>query len=203
MKIRTITPARTALVAAATAALLGSMLVVSPAQAATNDQTDPKTAEALQAGVTESSRTFDGAVARSEGASTADIEDFATGWTIAGGTVQNAPVDRDLVQAVAARADVILACTGKNRWDYTGLQLNVYLNSCNTNKLLGAIATGAGATVAVGIITGATGLGAAAAGIIAAGLGVAGGILTICAANGRGVAIHNIAPGPVVWCNGQ
>lgn len=108
-----------------------------------------------------------------------------------------------MVQAVADQSGVIRACAGKNRWDYTGLQLNVSLNSCNTNRLLGAIASGAGAATVVGIITAATGIGGAAAGIIAGGLAIAGGILTSCAAKGRGVAIHNIAPGPVVWCNGQ
>ena len=188
---------------ATTFAIAVSAAVASPAQAATEDQLDPETTDALQTGITPGSRTFDGAIARAAGASPENIEAFATGWVIAGGTAQHAPVDREMLQAVAAQSAVIRACAGKNRWDYTGLQLNVYLNSCNTTRLLGAIASGAGAATVVGIITAATGIGGAAAGVIAGGLAIAGGILTSCAAKGRGVAIHNIAPGPVVWCNGQ
>ncbi|KTR03620.1 hypothetical protein [Curtobacterium luteum] len=146
---------------------------------------------------------FDGAAARAAGADASDIDDFATGWVIAGGRVENATVDEALVKKVQLSADVARACSGRNRWDYTGIQLNIYLNSCNTTRLLGAIGAGAGGATLVGIVTAATGLGAAAADALAGGLAIAGGVLTSCSAKGRGVAIHNIPPGPVVWCNGQ
>ncbi|MEK6311027.1 MAG: hypothetical protein V4737_06250 [Curtobacterium sp.] len=182
--------------------MLGAAVL--PAAPASASSAGPASApHGLEAGISTVDRLFDGAAARAAGADASTVDDFATGWVIAGGRVENVTVNDTLVEAVLDSGDVARACSGRNRWDYTGIQLNIYLNSCNTTRLLGAIGAGAGGATLVGIVTAATGLGAAAAGAIAGGLAIAGGVLTSCSAKGRGVAIHNIPPGPIVWCNGQ
>lgn len=195
-------PTNRSILGLAAVCVLGAAVL--PAAPASASSAGPASApHGLEAGISTVDRLFDGAAARAAGADASTVDDFATGWVIAGGRVENVTVNDTLVEAVLDSGDVARACSGRNRWDYTGIQLNIYLNSCNTTRLLGAIGAGAGGATLVGIVTAATGLGAAAAGAIAGGLAIAGGVLTSCSAKGRGVAIHNIPPGPIVWCNGQ
>lgn len=209
MRLFTITPGRTALVAATAAALFGSMLVGSPAQAA---ETTPSasagaiteaTVQSLFDATDRTTNQFDGAIARQDGVDLATVDSYATGFAATGGTVQNATVNRDQAEKLRAAAVDIQACAGKNRSDYTGLQLNVYLNSCNTNKVLVLIGGGVSVISALTAILGVTGLGAAACAALAGLLALAGTFLGLCASNGRGTVIHNIPPSSVTWCNSQ
>ncbi len=183
-------------------ALVASVASVSPAHAAPSDPSAASLGAALSSAIG-SDGVFDGDRARAIGVSTEAVDAFATGRSLVGLASRHAAVDRQLVDEVERSTAVVRACAGKNRWDHTGIQLNVYLNSCNTTRLLGVLGASAGVATAIGIITAATGLGGAAAGIIAAGLAVAGGVLTACSSRGRGTVIHNIPPGSVVWCNNQ
>lgn len=204
-------PPRTALAAVLTTALCASLLVASPATASpptTGKETataslSTETSEALEAAIDRRSGTFDGSTAREAGVPSSVADDFATGWVAGGKTAENADIDPAELAAARQAVSDVRACAGRNRWDYTGIQLNVYLNSCNTTRLIGLINTGSGVATIAAAITAFTGLGVAIAGALAGVLGVAGGILTTCSARGRGIVVHNIPPGPVVWCNGQ
>ncbi|WP_420368654.1 hypothetical protein [Curtobacterium sp. L1-20] len=204
-------PPRVALAAVATSALCASLLVASPATAAPDTTTleaargslSAETSERLEAAIDRRTDTFDGAAARKSGVPSSITDDFATGWVAAGKSATNAVVDSDELAAARRVVPDVRACAGRNRWDYTGIQLNVYLNSCNTTRVIGLINTGSGVATLAAAITAFTGLGVAIAGALAGVLGIAGGVLTTCSARGRGIVIHNIPPGPVVWCNGQ
>lgn len=209
MKTVTATPGRMALIAATAAALLSSMLVASPAEAA---ETAPSaTAPALTEATVQSlfdatdrtANLFDGAVARQDGVDPATVDSYATGFVATGGSVRNATVDEDQAEELRTAAADVQACVGRNRYDYTGLQLNVSLNSCNTNRVSSLIGGGAGVVGALTAILGVTGLGAAACGALAGFLAVAGAFLGLCASNGRGTVIHNIPPSSITWCNSQ
>jgi hypothetical protein len=208
LKLAMITPGRTALVAAATAALLGSMLVASPANATeTTPTTSPAIAEAtvqsLFDATDQTTHQFDGAIARQDGVDAALVDSYATGFAATGGIVRNATIDSDQIAKLHSAAVDIQSCTGKNRYDYTGLQLNVYLNSCKTNALLYVIGGGVSVIGSITAILGVTGLPAAATAALAGLLAVAGTFLGVCSSKGRGTVIHNIPPSTITWCNSQ
>ncbi|WP_121368111.1 hypothetical protein [Frondihabitans australicus] len=131
------------------------------------------------------------------------VDDFATGWSAAGREVTNATVDTVTVSMALAAEPRVRACVGKNSYDYTGLQLNAYMNSCNSAKFLGLITSGAGLATIAAVVTAATGVGAVVAGTIAGAMTVASGAVTTCTARGRGMVAHNIPPTVAVWCNNQ
>ncbi|WP_022907060.1 hypothetical protein [Curtobacterium sp. B18] len=200
----TITPRRTALVAVAAAALFGSMLVAAPANAAPRSAADPLSdadTTALFAGVDTTTRTFDAAIARAAGADTSLVAEFAAGYVAGGGAVQHIRVDPDVVAATEGIG--IDGCSGKSSFDVTGLQANLYLNSCVSNDVVGKLTQGAGVAAVVALISAETGVGAVAAGIVTGLLTIGAGALASCNAKGRGTVSHNIAGSAIVWCNGQ
>lgn len=157
----------------------------------------------LESAVEAKTENFDGALALRAGVSTALVNDFATGWRAAGRTTTNATINAAEVTAITNAEPSPRACAGKNSADHSGLQYNYYLNSCNSLKLVGALAIGAGTATITAIIMAATGVGGAVAGIVAGALGVAGGIVTVCSSNGRGLVAHILQFTNVVWCNNQ
>lgn len=186
--------------------LVGTALIASPAAAS------PSGADSAPGGVPGTTwaalddaigmdGVFDGAQARAGGAAAWMVDDFATGWAATGNPVRAASVDRVLVEAVESAS--ARACVGRNRLDYTGLQLNAYLNSCNSAKLLGMVSSAAGVGVIAAAVTSWTGVGGLAAGTIAGTFAVSAGLIQTCSANGRGMAAHMIPPTAVMWCNNQ
>ncbi|ROQ37313.1 hypothetical protein EDF46_2769 [Frondihabitans sp. PhB188] len=158
---------------------------------------------ALDEAVDRENRLFDGDLARRAGVTETVITDFATGWVAAGNRAENSTLDAKELMALQGSELTVLACAGKNRVDHTGLQYNYYLNSCNTSKLVSAIAVGAGAAAIAAVIMAATGVGAVAAGIVAGALTIAGGVIGMCSSKGRGIVAHIIQYTNVVWCNNQ
>lgn len=197
-----------ATVSVAVSALFTTTLGTAPANAtpartpATSSALPPEATTALEAAIS-ATGTFDGRRAISAGVTQSTADDFATGWAAAGKPTRNASIDQAVIAKVREALPSLRACSGKNRWDYTGIQLNIYLDSCNTTRVARILGTAGGVTAAAAAITAVTGIGLAVAGTFAGLLTIAGGIVTICSARGKGVAIHNIPPGPAVWCNGQ
>lgn len=196
--------ARTITVTAAAALLGASTMIPIPASASTvraDETTIPDATWSALNGAISSSHVFDGQVATSAGVAPELVNDFATGWAAAGGSVSDATLDGRILAAAEAAAP--RACTGRNSLDYTGIQLNAYLNSCNSARLLGMVNQGAGVAVIAAAVTGWTGVGGVAAGTIAGVFAISGGLITTCSARGRGMAAHMIPPTAVMWCNNQ
>jgi hypothetical protein len=195
--------------AVALAALAGSALFSDPAMAEGTATISPRTGlsqqswQELYGAVDEASETFDGARAESSGADPRIVEDFAAGWSASGNRSVNVAVDQQRVEEIRALLPKARTCTGKNSSDYTGLQLNLYLNSCNSAKILGLVSGGAGIATIAAVVTSATGVGGVVAGTIAGTLAIMSGALTTCTANGRGMVAHNIPPTAALWCNNQ
>lgn len=139
-------------------------------------------------------------MATSAGVAPELVNDFATGWAVAGGSVSDATLDGRILAAAAAAPR---ACAGRNSLDYTGIQLNAYLNSCNSARLLGMVNQGAGVAVIAAAVTGWTGVRGVTAGAIAGVFAISGGLITTCSARGRGMAAHMIPPTAVMWRNNQ
>ncbi|WP_144760968.1 hypothetical protein [Curtobacterium sp. 9128] len=201
MSISSIRRTRAVLVIGAVTSVLAASLVASPAVAA--DQAPSAVSDSSWSALDRAidGSTFDGRTALEAGVDPALVEDFATGWAITGKPTENVDVDVDLVRElgqISARA-----CSGKNRLDYTGIQLNAYLDSCNSSKLLGMVQQAAGVGVIAAAITSWTGVGGLAAGTIAGALAISAGVLQVCSSNGRGIAAHMIPPTAVMWCNNQ
>lgn len=197
----------TILASAATVAIAASALVASPATASARTPAEPprlaeRTVQALYDATDPRTHVFDGGEARASGVEAGLVDDYATGFAATGGSIRGATVDSARLSALRAAGDV-RACSGRTRSDYTGAQLNVYLSSCNTNRLLAVIGGGTGVVGTIAGILAPTGLGAAAAGALAGVLAVAGAFLGVCAAKGRGTVIHNIPPSTITWCNSQ
>lgn len=207
MKLLTRSTGHSALVAATTGILLGSMLAASPANASEGPSTPSAitetTVQSLFRATDQTTHRFDGSIALKSGVNRTTVDSYATGFAATGGTVQNAAVDRNQVEKLRAAAADTRACSGKNRYDYTGLQLNVYLNSCNTNSMLYSIGGGVTVIGSITAILGVTGLPAAATAALAGLLAVAGTFLGVCSSKGRGTVIHNIPPSSITWCNSQ
>lgn len=189
---------------AAGAVICASISVGAPANAASLQSSGEAVPEATWTALDDAiSKTgvFDGAAAASAGASSELINDFATGWAATGGTVTHASVDESMLNV--AEAATPRACVGRNSLDYTGIQLNAYLNSCNSSRVLGMVNQGAGVGVIAAAVTSWTGVGGVAAGAIAGALAISSGLITTCTAKGRGMAAHMIPPTAVMWCNNQ
>lgn len=156
-------------------------------------------AQALGSAVDEPSRTFDGAVARAAGASADEVTSFAAGWLAYGGIVEHAVPSAE--EVAAFRAMDLRACAGRNSWDITGAQVNVYINNWVTNDVVKGLAVGAAASGLVAAILAVTGAGAAIAGAVAAFLTLGAALITACN-HSRGVGMHS-NPLVVVWCTRQ
>lgn len=199
-----ITRSRRGMLAAVTATtLLGSALVANPAHAAMSEsssQLSDTEITALFAGVDTTTRTFDADQARASGADAALLEEFASGYLAGGGTVRHISVDP--AEVAELRGNTVF-CSGKNRFDVTGLQANLYMNSCVSNDVVGKLAQGAGLAAILALISAETGVGPVVGGIVAGLLTIGGGALASCNSKGRGTVSHNITGSALVWCNSQ
>lgn len=167
-------------------------LVSAPANAATPSTTPLETlaepqVDALAAGIDQSNHTFDGKVALSAGATPGVVSQFAAGYRAGGGQITNAVPDA--AEYARLRAINISACGGKNSFDVTGLQANLYLNSCKSDEIQKGLVAGAGVAALIGTVTAASGGGAAAAGIAAAGLSLGAGLIGFYN-RGKGICIY-------------
>jgi len=203
MKHHGVNPYQAAVGAIVASALCATLLTAAPASA--EERTTPpavsdQQARALDAGVDVSTRVFDVEAAISAGGDPGVVDEFAEGYAAGGGTVRGL---RDTPSAVAdSAASSLLRCSGKNSFDVTGFQANLYLNSCVSNDVIGKLNQGAGVAGIAGVVASETGIGAAA--LVAAGvLAIAGGALTSCNAKGRGTVSHNIPGSAIAWCNSQ
>ncbi|WP_144761456.1 hypothetical protein [Curtobacterium sp. 9128] len=182
------------------------VLAAAPANAgevvSTNSTSGQEVVEHVLAGVDQSTKTFDGAAAIAAGATQQDIDEFAAGYVAAGGSATNVVIPQRAVDELRGLAGDVRACSGRNSADITGLQANLYLDSCNANRIVAALGGGAGVAALVGIITAATGVGGAAGGIAAALLTIGTAAVAYCAANGRGIGFHVLVVGPP-WCASQ
>lgn len=205
----------TTLAAVTAGALFAMMLTAGPASASetrTPSQgmtfaapLDPATStvlDELASGVDASSLTFDAHVPLARGVSVRDVQDYAVGYASQGGQVTGVALDAGAVEAMRSEMGM-LACKGRNSHDYTGLQLNTYIDSCLSAEIVHQLAIGGGAVALAGAISAATGVGAAAAGVIAAAMALASGLVASCASGGRGAVFHMIPPSAALWCNGQ
>jgi len=208
MQFFTLSPRRAALATAAAAALVASSLFPGPANAVqasidTAPAITESTVQALFDATDEAARQFDGEAARRGGVDPATVDSYATGFAATGGTVRNAGIDTARIPRLRAAAAGVRACAGRTRYDYTGLQLNVYLDSCKTNALLYTIGGGVTVIGSITAIIGVTGLPAAATAALAGVLAIAGAFLGVCSSKGRGTVIHNVPPSSITWCNSQ
>jgi hypothetical protein len=186
--------------------IAASLIVALPASASTVDSApspDVSSVEldALFAGVSPDTHVFDARVAIAAGARRANVLDFADGYAAGGGAVRNAAPDPEVVERL--RAIDLAGCSGRNSFDITGAQANLYLNSCVANDLSGKLAQGAGLAALIALITSATGAGPAVAGIVAGLLTIGSGAVVSCNARGRGIVGHNIPATAITWCNSQ
>lgn len=161
--------------------------------------------DALYAGVDPRTKVFDAAVAIDHGAPQNEVQDFAATWLVRGsGPVENIEISASELRSVEQLLGPLpRACSGKERWDHTGLQYNFYFNSCSARSLQNAYNTGGASAGFLTAIFAAIGFvpGAAGSGIIAAMLGLAGAVIGNCNSAGRGIVVHAIPP--AAWCNGQ
>lgn len=212
MTFFTLTPARTALVAAATSALCVSMLVATPARgegidpiattAASPEQV--RTVNTLLKAIDQPTHAFDAQQALAAGVASTDVQTFANTWTALGeGPVEGIATQPAEVRQLQELLATTAACKGRNAWDRTGLQYNFYFNSCKAAELSRAYGTGAAALGVVTAILGTIGFapGAAGAAIIGSVLGLGSAIVNNCNASGRGIIVRAVPP--AIWCNGQ
>ncbi len=199
--------------AVAASLVAGCLTAATPAAAGVPDDTRTTAAasprevrdfNALLAAVDQETGAFDAQVAADGGASDAAVDDFAATWlALDVGRVDGAEADDAAVEQLSRQLAPRASCRGRNTWDRTGLQYNVYLNSCKAADLGRAYATGAASLGVVTAIFGAAGFapGAAGAGIVGAILGLGAAIVNNCNARNRGIIVRMIPP--AIWCNGQ
>jgi len=148
-------------------------LVSAPANAATPSSPAPAALPeaqitALTSGIDDSQNIFNGQTALEAGATAQNVSQFAAGYLAGGGQIKNAVADP--TQTILMRNVSIKACKGKNSYDVTGLQANLYINSCKSAEVQKGLLAGAAMATLVASVTAATGGGAAAGGVAAAGL---------------------------------
>ncbi|WP_435081379.1 hypothetical protein [Clavibacter michiganensis] len=144
---------------------------------------------------------FDAGVALERGALPSIVREVAIGIVAGGGTVSGITLGESEVGAIA-RVMLDSNCTGETNYSTQWFGHQLKLNSCDTNRLIGALAAGAGIATIAAIITSETGVGGIAGALIAGVLAIGGGAIAYCAADGNGVILDqgwNGAP----WCAGQ
>jgi hypothetical protein len=212
VKYFTIMPLRTALVAITAAALCGSMLAASPANATdlspmTTSAASPeqvRSVNALLGAVDQSTHTFDAPMALHSGAGADDVRAFANTWVALGegpvAGIATSPLEVEKLRQLVVEPS---ACKGRNASDVTGLQFNFYFSSCKADELARAYGTGASSLAVVTAILGSIGFapGAAGAAIIGAVLGLGAQVVNNCNARGRGIIVRAVPP--AIWCNSQ
>lgn len=203
---------RTALVASLTTMLCASMLVATPAHAQEDERQlttaasaqDVHSFNALLGAVDSDTRTCHADRALTDGVQMRDVQDFANTWTaLDAGAVSGIGTNPSEVRKLEGILAPKASCKGRNAWDHTGLQYNIYLNSCKAAELSRAYGTGAAALGVITAICGAIGFapGVAGAGIVGSILGLGAAIVNNCNARGRGIAIRAVPP--AVWCTSQ
>lgn len=172
---------------------LATLLCVGPASSATAattqhevDTLQSSEVTALFAGVDDQHLVFDGAVARAAGADEESVRQFAAGYEAGGGIVTRTVVDPSETRLLSRFS---IACSGKNSFDVTGVQANLYINSCKTDQVRKGLLAGASIATLVGAVTAATGGGAAAGAVAAAGLALGAAVIAFYD-NGRGVQFY-------------
>ncbi|WP_431030940.1 hypothetical protein [Plantibacter sp. RU18] len=138
---------------------------------------------AVFVGVSDNSTVFDIEAAQAAGASPESIADFATIVGGAGWTVENGATTVEASDLAVEIAAEVRACTGAT--GYTGFHGAFWqwgLDSCLTDSLIAAVASGAGSGVAIGGVLAAAGLAPAAAlsAAIGALTGMSAGFLKVC-----------------------
>ena len=132
----------------------------------------------------------------------ATLDDFTAGYIVAGGQLSapdSAPPEvRDRAAALAPYAEEFASCEGRSGW--RAVWPTIFLDSCQADRLSGALAAGASVTFLAGMITAETGAGPAVAGAIAGVLGFYGGLTQICNSWDTGIAIVYIPYPSVLTC---
>lgn len=139
---------------------------------------------------------FDFSGALESGVPEAVAVDFARGVVTAGGVVESAPILIEPFAGASARA-----CSGQNSITPQWYGNQVQLDSCMTNRVLGALNSGAGAAGIAAILSSAAAPIAAVAGVLAGVLVVMSGAVGICSADGNGFVLHQVWTGQS-WCTG-
>jgi len=155
-------PHRRSVVALGTSGVvLATLLCVGPASSASADTTQDEThtlqsseVTALFAGVDGRHAVFDGAAARAAGADDESVRQFAAGYEAGGGVVTRTVVDPTETRLLPRFS---IACSGKNSFDVTGAQANLYINSCKADQIRKGLLAGASIATLVGAVTAATG----------------------------------------------
>ena len=145
---------------------------------------------------------FDYSAAVRSGVPAPEALKFAEGMKAGGGNVLGAP--STLAAQSAALSQVVQAaksqCHGRNAHSTYWWGNQIALDSCNTSVLINSVWAGAGLSALGGIISAATGAGAALGAIAAAVLTVGAGALGICASWGNGIYLNQLWTGqPGCW----
>ena len=191
----------------ATLLTVGLLAVATPAHAAPSKPT-PSAAIELEglAGAISGSAgdvTFDGAEALALGNDPKVVAEFAAGIAAGGGTVVGLNVDQKTVDETKSTLfQALAACSGQNggSTQWYGWQLKI--DSCKSAQMIAAVTAGAGVATVAGLLTSWTGIGGISAGAIASILAAGAGILSVCAAAGKGM-ILNLAWTGLPWCWSQ
>ena len=98
----------------------------------------------------------------------------------------------------SSQAEEFASCEGRSGW--RAAWPTIFLDSCQADRLSGALAAGASAAALAGLITAETGAGPAVAGAIAAALTVYGGLTGLCNSWGNGIQIIYVpnVPGSLI-----
>ncbi|CAQ01967.1 putative integral membrane protein [Clavibacter sepedonicus] len=144
---------------------------------------------------------FDAALALERGAAPVTVREVAVGIVAGGGAVSGITVDDSKVLDVT-RIVLDSRCAGVTNYSTQWFGRQLKLNSCDTSRLIAALAVGAGIATLAAIVTAETGVGAIAGGVIAALLSIGAGAIAFCAADGNGVIVDQSWTG-APWCAGQ
>ena len=101
----------------------------------------------------------------------------------------------------SSQAEEFASCEGRSGW--RAAWPTIFLDSCQADRLSGALAAGASAAALAGLITAETGAGPADAGAIAGVLGFYGSLSMICNSWDTGIAIVYIPYPNILTCAPQ
>ncbi len=147
--------------------------------------------------------TFDASEALRLGGDPATVEQVAIGVTAGGGVVLGLAVDPSAVSATRSLTSEIsiMGCVGETNVTTQWFGLQIKLNSCDANRLIGTM-TGGGGVAGIIAVLASTGVGTVVAGVAAGILAIGAGVVAWCAADGNGLILDYSYAGPS-WCAGQ
>lgn len=156
--------------------------------------------EIAQASVdlTSSPATFDYAEAVNSGVTTENAGLFASGFDAIGGSILSGPfalpaLSGEMTASVQALAD----CGGRNAFGTYWWGMQVAMNSCVTNTVMGAIGVAGGAVIIAGALSW---IGAVPAALIGGLMAIGAGAIAICASWGNGIYANVLWAGaPFCW----